>query len=78
MQMVKIDLSAIAAVGYEADTLAILVDRGDALTYIEVNAPEAAFRGLQAVSALADFDLDALPPSAEGFAVTQALEGGST
>lgn len=83
MQMLKIDLSAIVAIGYEADTLAILVDRGDALTYLEVNAPEAAFRGLQAVSAIAEYEPEALPGDAaseslEGQAIARALTDGST
>lgn len=54
MKMNKIDLSSIVAVGHEDGYLALLIDRGDEMEYIEVPAPADAYFGLQGVAELAD------------------------
>ncbi|MBP0001179.1 MAG: hypothetical protein J7641_19670 [Cyanobacteria bacterium SID2] len=66
MQLLKIDLSSIVAIGHEDGKLALLVDRGDAMEYLEVNAPQAAYSGLQAVSAIAEEDLNLFPLDIDG------------
>ena len=54
MKMNKIDLTSIVAVGHEDGYLALLIDRGDEMEYIEVPAPADAYFGLQGVAELAD------------------------
>ena len=53
MELEKIDLSAIAAVGHNHEQLGLLIDRGDELEYIEVEAPIEAYEGLHEVAELA-------------------------
>lgn len=53
MKLAKIDLSNVVAVGHEDDRLGLLIDRGDEVEYLELNAPPAAYQGLKQVSSLA-------------------------
>lgn len=46
MKLNKIDLSNLIAIGHADDHLELLVDRGDAVEYLEVPAPLAAYEGL--------------------------------
>lgn len=46
MKLSKIDLSNILAVGHSNGQLGLLIDRGEAIEFIEITAPEAALHGL--------------------------------
>ena len=50
MRLSKIDLSSLKAIAHADDCLALLIDRGDAIDYIEIPAPLAAYEGLQQLS----------------------------
>jgi hypothetical protein len=74
MQLTKIDLSAIVAIGHEDDYLALLLDRGDAMEYIEIPAPDVAFRGLQAVATLAEVGVPEFPECFDSITANYLLE----
>lgn len=57
MKLTKIDLSNILGVGHSNGQLKLLIDRGDEVEYIEIEAPEAALHGLQEVAFIANNDL---------------------
>ncbi len=61
MKLTKLDLSSIVAIGHSDDKLGLLLDRGDAVEYIEVVAPVAAYYGLQQVNYIANTDFSELP-----------------
>lgn len=63
MKLTKIDLSCVVAIAHDRDCLGLLIDRGDGMELIEVPAPEAAFYGLQGVSALVNNDMRSLSSS---------------
>jgi hypothetical protein len=46
MKLNKIDLKNIIAVGHDQDQLALLIDRGNAIEYLEIPPPRAAYEGL--------------------------------
>lgn len=50
MKLNKIDLKNIIAVGHAQEQLALLIDRGNAIEYLEIPAPRAAYEGLQQVA----------------------------
>jgi hypothetical protein len=50
MKLNKINLKNVIAVGHEPDRLALLIDRGNAIEYLEIPAPRAAYEGLQQVA----------------------------
>ncbi|MDY7023418.1 MAG: hypothetical protein SWJ54_19040 [Cyanobacteriota bacterium] len=54
MKLRKIDLSQIIAVGHNEGQLGLLIDRGEAIEYIEIPAPKVAYDGLQYVSNFAN------------------------
>lgn len=54
MKLSKIDLSNILAVGHSNGQLGLLIDRGEAIEFIEITAPEAALDGLQMVDFIAN------------------------
>jgi len=76
MKLTKIDLSCVVAIAHDRDCLGLLVDRGDGMELIEVPAPEAAFDGLQGVSALVNNDFSSLPPSLRDrvFSLPEAID----
>lgn len=57
MKLTKIDLSNILGVGHSNGQLGLLIDRGEEVEYIEIEAPEAALHGLQQVAFIANNDL---------------------
>ena len=56
MKLSKIDLSNILAVGHSNGQLGLLIDRGEAIEFIEITAPEPALHGLQMVDFIANSD----------------------
>lgn len=61
MKLSKIDLTNILAIGHFNGQLGLLIDRGEAVEYLEVAAPAAAFHGLQQVNYIANNELSSLP-----------------
>ncbi len=61
MNLDKIDLTNLVAVGHVADTLGLLFDRGDEWEYVELPAPAEAYLGLQRVAALANEEIPVVP-----------------
>ena len=57
MKLTKIDLSNILGVGHSNGQLGLLIDRGEEVEYIQIEAPEAALHGLQQVAFIANNDL---------------------
>ncbi|CBN54524.1 MULTISPECIES: KTSC domain-containing protein [Kamptonema] len=57
MKLTKIDLSNILGVGHSNGHLGLLIDRGEEVEYIEIEAPKAALHGLQGVAFIANNDL---------------------
>lgn len=47
MELSKIDLSAITAIGHDYDHLGLLIDTGEHMEYVEIPAPIYAYEGLQ-------------------------------
>ncbi|MEM9539481.1 MAG: KTSC domain-containing protein [Cyanobacteria bacterium P01_E01_bin.42] len=60
MNLDKIDLSNLVAIGHDNAKLALLIDRGDSMEYVEVPAPKAAYDGLQDVAAIASEEIPVL------------------
>lgn len=56
MRLVNIDLTNIVAIGHENGKLALLIDRGDEMEYLQIPAPSAAFDGLQQIAEIANDD----------------------
>ncbi len=50
MKLNKIDLKNIIAVGHDREHLALLIDRGNEIEYLEISAPRAAYKGLKQVA----------------------------
>lgn len=65
MRLAKIDLRNIVAIGHDNDRLGLLIDRGEAIEYLELPAPRAAYDGLQVVAAVAENEIPVLPESSE-------------
>ncbi|NJO18968.1 MAG: hypothetical protein HC838_01295 [Spirulinaceae cyanobacterium RM2_2_10] len=61
MNLDKIDLANLVAIGHTDATLGLLFDRGAAWEYIERPAPAEAHFGLQQVAALASGAIPVLP-----------------
>ena len=61
MNLSKINLKNIIAVGHCQDQLGLLIDRGNEIEYLEVPAPKAAFEGLKQVADYAE--VQQIPPS---------------
>lgn len=57
MNLDKIDLTNLVAIGHENEELALLIDRGDNMEYVKVRAPKAAYDGLQQVAAIASDEI---------------------
>ena len=74
MKLTKIDLSNILGVGHSNGQLGLLIDRGDEVEYIEIDAPEAALDGLQKVAFIANNDLGELSGSMEAKQITSIPE----
>ncbi|ELR99086.1 KTSC domain-containing protein [Gloeocapsa sp. PCC 73106] len=52
MELTKIDLGAIAAIGHDEEYLCLLIEKDGELEYQEVPAPIEAYEGLQAIAEL--------------------------
>jgi len=52
MELAKIDLSAIAAIGHDDDHLGLLINSENGLEYTELEAPREAYEGLQELAEL--------------------------
>jgi len=75
MKLTKIDLSNIVGVGHANGQLKLLIDRGDEVEYIEIDAPEAALHGLQQVAFIANNnDHRELSDSSEANQITSSAE----
>ncbi|HLO50088.1 MAG TPA: KTSC domain-containing protein [Kamptonema sp.] len=74
MKLTKIDLSNIVGVGHSNGQLGLLIDRGDQVEYIEIDAPEAALQGLQQVAFIANNDLGELSGSIEANQITSSQD----
>ncbi|MBP0020985.1 MAG: KTSC domain-containing protein [Cyanobacteria bacterium SBLK] len=65
MNLDKIDLTNLVAIGHDNEKLALLIDRGDNMEYVEVRAPKAAYDGLQEVAAIASDKIPVLEENTE-------------
>ncbi|NJL02388.1 MAG: hypothetical protein HC910_18175 [Spirulinaceae cyanobacterium SM2_1_0] len=61
MNLDKIDLANLVAIGHTDATLGLLFDRGAEWEYVELPAPREAYFGLQRVAALASGAIPVLP-----------------
>lgn len=57
MRLDKIDLSSVVAIGHSDGQLQVLIDRGEEMEYLELNAPFAAYQGLQQLAYIANNDI---------------------
>ncbi|NEO26005.1 MAG: KTSC domain-containing protein [Kamptonema sp. SIO4C4] len=74
MKLNSIDLKKLVAIGHDEQKLALLIERGATdREYIEVNAPKAAYDGLQAVSALVNEEIPAISEPSPLPATVEAL-----
>lgn len=55
MELAKIDLSAITAIGHDHDQLGILINTGENLEYVEISAPIYAYEGLQELAEIVEY-----------------------
>jgi len=60
MELAKIDLSAIAAIGHDHDhdQLGLLINTGENQTYVEIPAPIYAYEGLQELADIVEYYYD--------------------
>lgn len=65
MKLSKIDLSNIVAIGHNNGQLGVVIDRGESMEYIEINAPEAAYHGLQQLDYIVNNDIDCIEAIAD-------------
>jgi hypothetical protein len=61
MKLTKVDLSSIVAIGHTGNQLGVLIDRGQELEYIEIEAPANAYQGLQQIAYIANEAVASLP-----------------
>ncbi|MGK7924365.1 MAG: KTSC domain-containing protein [Spirulina sp.] len=64
MNLNKIDLTKLVAIGHDNEKLALLIDRGEEMEYVEVRAPKAAYDGLQQVAAIANDEIPVMEENA--------------
>lgn len=64
MELTKIDLSKLVAVGHANGQLALLIDRGETIEYLEIPAPVDAYQRLQHIHSLAANRLIDITPEA--------------
>ncbi len=66
MKLSKIDLSNIVAIGHNNGNLGVVIDRGESMEYIEINAPEAAYHGLQQLDYIVNNEIDCIEEITDG------------
>lgn len=66
MKLFKVNLSELVAIAHDEDVhLGLLLDRGDALEYVEIPAPVEAYDGLQELDAVIGAERPTFPASAQ-------------
>ncbi len=63
MQLNKINLANIVAIGHQNGQLGVVIDRGEDLEYIEIPAPIAAYQGLEQLDLIVNSDFSQLSAS---------------
>ena len=71
MKLTKVDLSSIVAIGHTGNQLGVLINRGQELEYIEIEAPANAYQGLQQIAYIANDAVASLPLSSKSLKLSR-------